>query len=556
MKSDQLIMNYFRIQKMLLVIVAACSVIFCTAQKSNTPPHIEKINGHGQLIVQQKPFTILGGELGNSTASSLEEMRRHWPTLQQMGLNTVLAPVYWELLEPEENKFDFSLVDGLIADARKYNLKLVFLWFGTWKNSMSSYAPVWMKTNPARFPRTQDKQKNSQEIFSVFGKETLEADKKAFARLMRHIRETDEQQNTVIMMQVENEIGMLPTSREFSAIADQQFNSNIPNALSSYLQKNATELVPELQQQLKKQGGKKSGTWAQVFGEGLSTDEIFQAWYYAGYTNEVTKAGKKEYNLPMFVNAALPRPGKLPGEYPSAGPLPHLMNIWNAAAPDIDMLSPDFYNPDTKYWCNLYDRMGNTIFVPEMQFDISCAAKAFYIIGHHQAIGFSPFSIESDNAGATPLSKTYAVLHQLLPTIHRKEWLKMDGFLFDKGNEVQQADFGQVRMSVSHAYSLPWMGNKTDTLWPATGGIILQTAPDEFLVAGTGIVVTFASTDSNYVYNIASADEIIFKNGKPEKQRRLNGDQTHQGRHVRIDFEEWGIQQVKLYRSPRSIASK
>lgn len=539
----------FRILFLPVLLFCAC---ITKAQNNNSGISLYKGDGHTQLMVEGKPFLILGGELGNSTASSVDYMKPYWKHLKEMNLNTVLLPVYWELMEPEEGKFDFSVVDSMIISARGHGFKLVLLWFGSWKNSMSCYAPLWMKTNSKRFPRTNDTVSRSQEIFSVFGKETLEADKKAFAALLKHIRETDVAK-TVIMVQVENEIGMLPTSREFSKIADGYFNSKVPSELMSYLQKNKIKLVPELKARWEQEGFRTNDTWKNTFGEGLATDEIFQAWYYAKYTHEVAAAGKKEYNLPMFVNAALPRPGKLPGQYPSAGPLPHLMDIWQAAAPSIDLLSPDFYNPDTKYWCDLYNRNNNRLFVPEMRFDETCAAKVFFIIGHYKAIGFSPFAIEEEQKASLSLKKSYDVLQQLSPAIAERKWQNMDGYLLDKTNKYSQSLMGKYKVSVSHYNTMSWASEAKDSVWTTTGGIVMQMASDEFIVAGTGLVVTFEDTDIAFVTNIASADEVFYKDGKEIKRRRMNGDEDHQGRHIRFPVGEWGIQKVKLYKSPADI---
>jgi beta-galactosidase GanA len=327
----------------------------------------------------------------------------------------------------------------------------------------------------------------------------------------------------------------------------------IPAELTGYLKKNMNNLVPEFREKWEKQGFKTNDTWQHCFGDDKGTEEIFQAWYYATYANEVARAGKLEYDLPMFVNAALPRPGKLPGQYPSAGPLPHLMDIWQAAAPEIDMLVPDFYNPNTKYWCDLYNRNGNTLFIPEMQFDRTCAAKAFFIIGHYNALGFSPFSIESDNPASVTLSRSYRVLEQLIPIIAGNTWTHMDGVLLDKQNPKMQLTMGRYRLVVTHYSTLPWSSELKDSVWSTTGGIIMQTGPDEFLVAGSGLVVSFENSDANLVTNIASADEVNYTLGKEIKGRRMNGDQDHQGRHVRFDVTEWGIQKVRLYNSPASV---
>lgn len=519
-------------------------------QTNGDTPHLRRRGKTAQMMVHNRPFLMLGGELGNSSASSLAYMQPIWPRLQQMHVNTLLTPVYWELMEPEEGRFDFTLTDSLIRSARQHDIKLVLLWFGSWKNSMSCYAPAWVKANTQRFSRAKNAQGKSEEILSAFDKHNLEADQRAFTALMQHIRETDSREQTVIMIQVENEIGMLPDAREHTPEADALFKQEVPAALLRYLQQHKQELVPEFKACWEAQGYPVKGNWETVFGKGLSTEEIFQAWHYARYTNAVAEAGKKAYPLPMYVNAALPRPGKLPGEYPSAGPLPHLMDIWQAAAPAIDMLSPDFYNPDFKYWNDLYVRRNNPLFIPEIRFEPSDEAKVFYAIGHYAAMGFSPFSIEStDHPEKEPLGKSYALLQQLSPLILEHQGKEnMEGVLLDKRTGSQQWKGGQYVLSIAHDYSLGWSPAAKDTAWPQSGGIIIQTGEDEFIIAGTGMVVTFTALDKSYIAGILQSDEGVYIEGKWQPGRRMNGDQDHQGRHIRIAAGEWGIQRVKLYR--------
>ncbi|OGU81959.1 MAG: mannonate dehydratase, partial [Ignavibacteria bacterium RBG_16_35_7] len=359
-------------------------------------PHLKKQGTATQLIVGGKPFLILGGEFGNSSFTSLEYMEPIWPKLKTMNLNTVLAPVYWELIEPVEGKFDFELFDQLVKEARNHNLKLVLLWFASWKNSMSSHAPSWVKKDQHRFPRIKDDKGKSHEILTPFSEENLQADLKAFQALMKHVKEIDKNEHTIIMIQPENEIGMLPTARDYHPLANKKFQEDVPPEFIQYLKKNKGKLVPEFVEVWGKNGFRESGTWEEIFGEGTHTDEIFMAWYYSKFTNTIVEAGKVIYPLPMFVNAALNRPGRSPGEgYPSAGPLPHLMDIWKAGGPSIDFLSPDFYFPNIKHWSDLYTRQENPLFIPEHRFDSTAAAKAAFVFGHYEAIGFSPFSIES-----------------------------------------------------------------------------------------------------------------------------------------------------------------
>ena len=534
-------------------------ILFCVLANTRAQPTIPRLVKNGnttQLLVNNKPFLILGGELGNSSASSNEYMRPIWPRLQQMNLNTVIAPVYWELMEPIEGKFDFTLVDSLIKNARLFNMKLVILWFGAWKNSMSCYAPAWVKTNTTRFPRILDKTGSPHEIITPFNKNNLEADKKAFVRLMQYIKETDSKEQTVITVQVENEIGMLPDARTYDEAANVAFNKAVPEQLFDYLKKNRNGLLPEVRSIWEVNGSKTSGNWEEVFGKSLATDEIFMAWYYGVFANELTIAGKAVYNLPMFVNAALNRPGAKPGQYPSAGPLPHVMDIWKAAAPTIDFLAPDFYNPDFKHWCDLYTRAGDPLFIPEHRFEKGIDAKAFFAFGNYNCLAFSPFSIESTNEPEKePIGKTYNILNQLTSLITKYQSTgAVKGFLIEKDSIQKDIAIGDYLFTVHHEYKMGWSPGSKESVWPLAGGLIIAVAPGEFYVAGTGFVMTFTPKVYNKKTGFISVDEGKFvrmdsngENGVWKPGRRMNGDQDHQGRHVRIPASDHSIQHVKLY---------
>lgn len=524
-------------------------LLFFCLSKINAQPKLVRNQSTVQLIVHNKPYLILGGELGNSSASSNEYMRSIWPKLKQMNLNTVIAPVYWELIEPVEGQFDFSPVDSLIKNARANEMKLVLLWFGAWKNSMSCYAPAWVKTNTSKFPRAVDKNGVRQEIITPFNQNNLEADKKVFVKLMQHIKQTDSKENTVIAVQVENEIGMLPDARSYDEASNISFNTAVPDAFINYLKKNKSNLLPELKSIWESNGYKTSGNWEAIFGKGLSADEIFMAWYYAKFANELAAAGKAVYNLPMYVNAALNRPGWKPGQYPSAGPLPHIMDVWKAAAPSIDIFAPDFYNPDFKHWCDLYTRNSNPLFIPEIRFESGIDAKAFFAFGNYNCLSFSPFSIEStDHPEEEPIAKAYAILKQIMPLITTYQPQgNVTGFLLSKDSSAQQITLGNYHLTVKHDYTLGWSPEAKNDSWPLTGCIIISAAPDEFYLAGTGTVITFESTTSGKRAGFLSIDEGRFENEKWIAGRRMNGDQDHQGRHVRIPVNEYSIQHVKMY---------
>ena len=510
-------------------------------------PHLKKVGDKTHLVVEGKPFIVLGGELGNSSFTSVEYMKPHWDRLKSMNLNTILAPVYWELIEPSEGQFDFELLDKLIDETRKNNMKLILLWFGSWKNSMSSHVPSWIKQNQAKYPRAKDERGVSQEILSPFSENNVNADLNAFRALMKHIKSMDKGYQTVIMVQPENEIGMLPSARDYSPLANQLFKEQVPTELMDYLKKNKEKLVPEFLDVWRKNGYKTQGTWEDIFGQGYKTDELFMAWYFAKYTEKIVKAGKEIYSLPMYVNAALIRPGKIPGEYPSAGPLPHLMDIWKAGAPSIDMLSPDFYNPGFEYWNDLYVRQNNPLFIPEHRFDNTVGAKTLYAIGHYEAIGFSPFSIESSEN--MELSHAYDLIKQLQPLITENFGQnKIEGVLLDKDKIQTTVVLGDYEFSFKNSYILGWEAGASNDDWDSGGAIIIQTNNNEFFVAGSGIVATFKNwKKKNKIVGILKDEEGVFENGKWKIIRHLNGDQTHQGRHIRISHGDYSIQRVQLY---------
>lgn len=540
----------------LMFLIVIFLVTFVHAGVSEDLQKISHLNKQGlttQLIVDQTPFIILGGELGNSTFTSLEYMAPIWPKLEQMHLNTVLAPVYWEIIEPVENQFDFTLYDQLIKEARKHHLRLVLLWFGSWKNSMSSHAPSWIKLNQVRFPRVKDNQGRSKEILTPFSDENLNADLNAFKALMEHLKKIDGKENTVIMIQPENEIGMLPVPRDHSSLANQKFKEEIPSELIRYLKDHRESLVPEFKKLWEVNGFKESGSWEDIFGESVSTDEIFMAWYFAQYTNKVAEAGKAIYPLPMYVNAALNRPGSLPGySYPSAGPLPHLMDVWKAGAPSIDFLSPDIYFPDIEHWCDLYVRQGNPLFIPEIGGGPAGAAKALFTLGHYESMGFSPFSIESTpDPGNDPLGKAYQLVDQLMPVISENQGKnRIEGMMFDKDHRERIFRLGNYEFTAKHSYTLGYEANSKNVEWETTGALIVQTGDSEFYLAGTGVVITVKDPKNpELIVGILKAEEGRFANGRWKVIRHLNGDQTHQGRHIRILRDDgFFIQRFELYR--------
>jgi hypothetical protein len=519
-------------------------------------PHLEKRGSATQLIVDGKPFLILGGELHNSSSSSLTYMKPIWPRLAGMHLNTVLAPVSWELIEPEEGKFDFATVDGLIDDARKNNLRLVFLWFGSWKNTYSSYVPEWIKRNTERFPRVQASDGRGTERLSPFAEENQKADARAFAALLRRVKQQDGDAHTVIMVQVENEVGVIPEARDHSAVAEKAFAGPVPAELLSYLRQHQSALEPEFRAVWDAAGDKSAGTWEEVFGKGPWTEDLFMAWQYARYINKVTAAGKAEYALPMFANAALIRPNYQPGQYNSGGPLPHSLDLWRAGAPALDFFSPDIYFDNFAEWAQRYHRGGNPLFVPEAIGGATGAANVFYAIGQLQAIGFSPFAIdgvqnanprEKTDEGNATLSASYAVLGQLAPLILEKqsEGKIATVLLEGESQRAGRTSLGSYTFNADRA-----VGADRAERGAAT---FLQVGPEEYIVCGSGNLTITVSPSSGSpgpaIAGIASIDEEVLQEGQWSRRRRLNGDENGQGRVLRLESSLTPrILRVKLYR--------
>jgi beta-galactosidase GanA len=550
-------------------------VVTVSAQIQATAPipRLEKRGAVTQLIVDGKPWLSLAGELLNNAASTAENVRPVWADLAKAKLNTVLVGVGWGWTEPEEGKYDFTALDGALRDARNNNLRLVLLWFGSWKNGTSSYPPVWVKRNWEKYPIARDKDGKGREILSTLSATNRDADARAYAALLRHVREVDSVTRTVIMIQLENEVGLLGDSRDRCKEANEAFAGPVPKELMDYLQKNKSALLPETRKLWDAAGGRTSGTWEEVFGTGTGADEAFMAWHYARYMNRIAELGKKEYPLPVFVNAWLVQPqDKQPGDYPSGGPQAHNHDFWRAGAPQIDVLAPDIYLPKFAEIAAMYSRNGNPLFIPETRGD---AANAFYAIGQLNAQMFSPFGIERQVGADSPLARAYDVLGQLTPVIMEHQGKgTMKAVMMEPGTGSQKVQLGNyvfdlamgrgwgappqptpatpapVNSSAGVPQAAPPAGGRAQA---ASRGyaILIQTAPDEFWVAGANLNIRFASAvAATPMASLAAVQEGRFENGAWVVGRHLAGDDTGMGGDDRASLRltaNPGILRVSLY---------
>ena len=561
----------------ILAILTTCAATALIAQTAKAPvaaaplPVIKQNGAVKQLFVDNKPFVMLSGELHNSTASSIEYLKPVLDNLTALHLNTVISTVSWELTEPEEGRFDFSLVDAQIQEARKRNLRLALIWFGVFKTAHASYVPHWVKANRRRFPPMVLKPRPERRTLfplgalsvgeggvgalTPFGEETLKADIRAFRALMRHIRQVDPQ-HTVIMVQVENEPGSFGDSRDRSPLAEAAWSQPVPADLLQFLTQHQWTLLPETQEMWNRNGNKTSGTWPEVFGSDERAEELFMGYYCARFVGELAKAGKAELNLPMFVNAFLVIPGLAPGQYPSGGPVHRLIDIYHAAAPAVDVLSPNAYAPDFKGTCAQYARGGNPLLIPETG---PLAGNLFWAVGHHATLAWSPFgSIETLDPDGQ-LGNAYKVLSDIMPQLTK--WQadgKVDAILVADGEEPQPLTLGGYRITlekerrpgppspVTGATPAAAAGpGSTPTVDLRPFAIVVNTAPDEFLFIGANGVPRFEIGSRGPLHvAVSSKDEGRYENGRWIAGRRLNGDEAGQG----LPKERVGMLRIKLVR--------
>jgi beta-galactosidase GanA len=512
------------------VLVAAVLGAPAYAQSLEKPlPRLVTKDGRHALLVDGAPFLVLGAQCHNSSAWP-SMLPRVWPAIEYLQANTLEAPVYWEQLEPEPDRIDTSVVDTLIRQAREHQVRLVLLWFGTWKNGSSHYVPLWMKRQPERYPRLVGKDGRRVDSPSPHAPATLEADVRAFRALMRHLKEVDAER-TVIMVQVENEPGTWGAARDYSPAAQALFEAPVPAELLKALGK-----------------GGASGHWAAVFG--TEADELFHAWSVARFVGQVAAAGKAEYPLPLYANAALRDPIDKPpaGSYESGGPTDNVLDVWKAAAPAIDILAPDIYMSDGARYrkvLELYRRPDNPLFVPENGSSPEYAKYFFAALGQ-QAIGWAPFGVDYTAYARSPLGAPrhneetlapFALNYRLAAPIARElARLSFDGKLHavaeEKEEHTQLIDVGRWRAVVT--YGVPAFGFGRDPRGnpePIGRALVGELGDDRFLVAGYFCRVDFQVKDaaSGAQREYVRVEEGRYEDGVFRPIRIWNGDETDWG---------------------------
>jgi beta-galactosidase GanA len=505
---------------------AAFLTISLSARASEAP-RIEQKDGRYTLLVDGRPFLILGGQIHNSSAWP-SELPQVWQSMEALHANTIEAPVYWEQFEPREGQFDYTNVDQLVEGARAHNLHAILLWFGTWKNGNMHYVPAWVKNDPRRFPHTVRPDGEPIDVLSPNSRSTLEADKAAFLALMRHLKQIDGDAHTVLLIQVENESGNIGSVRDNSAEANREFAGAVPADLLAAAHK-------------------QPGAWPQVFG--AEADEVFQLYHQAKYINEIAAAGKKEFDIPCYINVWIDYPAaQLPQRqldtpgiaYPSGGAVQKFVALWRALAPSLDAIGPDIYTTDSPFYratVDAYHRPDNPLLIPETGRGDAFAKFFFYALGEG-AIGFAPFGVDQTgwNILGDTAWKSHSYNFSLIGPMDREiAQLEFDGkvktAVEEPGKASEEVDFGDWQATVSFGFPQPDGRPAPGTKDAHGAALIAQLGPDEFLVSGVDASVVFHLPGKlPWIRSqIVTAEQGAYEAGKWHAVRLWNGDETDRG---------------------------
>jgi hypothetical protein len=516
----------FRALIMTFVFMSA-GKIFSQTGDGTIPKIIEK-NGRHALLVDGQPFIMLGGQAHNSSGwpGMLPQV---WFAVKTMNANTLEVPIYWEQVEAQPGKFDFSLVDTLLKQGRENKVHLVLLWFATWKNGSNHYMPEWMKREASKYPNITGRNGQPVDSPSPHTKAAMEADAKAFAAVMGYLKKSDPE-HTVLMVQVENEPGSWGSVRDYSPDAQKLFEGQVPAEL----------LKPDVLKSLNKTVVTK-GTWQEVFGD--NADEYFHAWSVARYIGYVAAAGKAVYPLPLYVNAALRDPIKNPpaNTYESGGATDNVIPIWKAAAPAIDLLAPDIYMSGSEQALKvieLYDRSDNPLFVPETGSSQEYA-RYMYDVFARGGLGFSPFGIDDNGQGASeaditarlaPIAQEYALFSPMMRELAKWGFEgKIKAVVEREDHAAQTIDLGMWQAVVTFS---PGGGRSSQpNAKPVGKAMVVQLGENEFVLTGSLCHFTFHPVGANAgkAWQYLMVEEGKYENGTFKLLRIRNGDETDWG---------------------------
>jgi hypothetical protein len=524
------------------------------------------------FTVDGRPFFPLGGQARNSSGFNRAEAERAFQVVRALHGNTVEIPVYWAQVEPEEGRFEWGSVTDLLALAEEYDLRLILLWFATWKNGDMDYAPAWVKMDPERFPRVVSPTGKAIWSLSPHAETTLAADRAAFGALCAFLRDNDSR-GAVIGLQIENEPGILGSPRDYGPAGEAAYRGPVPAALIDRLRAAGAGRVYDIWQAA---GGRGAGSWEEVFGwEG---GELLTAWAIARYVDRIAEAGKRIVSLPMYANVWLGEVewGIAGDSYPSGGAVTKVLDIYRWFAPYLDLIAPDIYPQDPfgfRRLCEAYSRDDNPLLVPESPTGGANAWNIFRAIADHNAIGYACFGVErmleddgTFRPAAQELAGSWQAVAAAIPLIlkyqgsGRLHAVAQDEYLayqlLDLDGYLGLVQFGDAAVAhVNKDWRHPTGRPLAAVGQPSTRGrgLVIQAGEHEFYVVGGGfqlllrrktspeqamdITVTRPWLMPRATHYVSVEEGSLDADGVFHVERRRTGDETDHGIWVEPDVK-------------------
>jgi hypothetical protein len=456
--------------------------------------HFEELNGRKAFFVDGKPFIILGLQWDCDGCYTPEDMDPFFEHGEKMGLNTASLLLYWKEIEPVKGEYRFEMLDHRIEMARKHNMKIVLVWFGSYKNGNLTYAPDYIRFDHKTYTKVIDKHGKVHTNFCCpTARETHRRDELALIEVFKHLKEVDSETHTVILFQMENETGIFGTDRCYCGSCNEEYKKN----------------------DYEKEYGVRAG-------------EYFTAQCIAEYCDSLTKTVKDIYPLPVYMNAWLNKvhANERAGfDYPNGGPVPDVLEMYFKTIKYIDCIAPDIYQfsrRDFEYFCKAYSIHNNPLFIPECATGMGTrtARNIFYAIGDYAAFGYDPWAINRCCPGfmTTPLvttvdgrwsdeayelHKSYKVINDAMePIVMAQNTPNIKTIVQEEGENGILLKFGDIDAEVTYEH-------------PANTarGLVIRRSKDEFIVIGGGFHIRFSREGGKKV-SIATVESGKFEGEK------------------------------------------
>jgi hypothetical protein len=485
---------------------------------------LKKLNGHTALYVDNNPFIILGLQLDCDScydSSTIDDLMKQ---IGVLGGNTAACLLYWRLIEPEEGQYDFSILESMIESAKRYDLRIVLVWFGSYKNACTHYAPDWFQNTPQKYRHAHlESGEQLRYVACPNCNESLEKDKQAVVKVFEYLRDYDTEKR-VILFQVNNESGLIGTDRCYCEECNYLFEQGNYKATDKAI-----------------------------------ANEIFSAESILRYMEKIAKPAKEIYPLPCYMNAWLAHhtPDHKPGsEYPSGGPVYRVLDVYMQNKKFIDFVSPDIYTPGYKDFMRIskeYCLEENPLYIAEHALGKTSRAfkNLYYALGKFSAIGFDPWAIDCafPDVMEQPLydlmqkkfsDEAYDIMESyipvrdaMIPIAERQGTENMKYFVQEESDTEYVMDFGDIIV-------------KAQLCNPDNGcsrGIVLRIDTCNFVVLGVKTIISFMDKEGNYI-RIKNSERGRFERRKfiPERRNTITWSTVAQS----IWIKECGVSTVEL----------